>query len=131
MTPSNPNTPNAQSPTEAIRDRLTREWSRLKDTVRTTFHRLTDEDVHAVDGRYDELSSRIAKTYGYDRDRTDEEISRFVSEGGNSAPYAAVAEEAQSGDHRGMGAEAGRNDKPLPLVPERPSHPGAGPGRGR
>ena len=43
----------------------------------------------------------------------------------------AVAEEAQSGDHRGMGAEAGRNDKPLPLVPERPSHPGAGTDRGR
>lgn len=131
MTPSTPETPHVQSPTESIRDRLAREWSRLKDTVRTTFHRLTDEDVHAVNGRYDELSSRIAKSYGYDRDRTDEEISRFVSEGGNSAPYAALADEAQSGDHRGMGAEVGRNDKPLPLVPERPSHPEAGSDRPR
>jgi len=108
---------------DSIRDRLAQEWSRLKDKVQTSFHKLTSEDVDAVGGRYDELSDRLSRSYGYDRDRIDDEIARFVSEGGNSAPYTAMAEEAQSGDHRGIGAEVGRNDKPLPLVPERPSHP--------
>jgi len=122
--PLNPTDPRSEHHAlDSIRDRLAQEWSRLKDKVQTTFHKLTKEDVDAVGGRYDELSHRLAKTYGYDRDRTDDEISRFVSEGGNSAPYAAMADEAQSGDHRGIGAEVGRNDKPLPLVPERPSHP--------
>lgn len=107
---------------ESIRDRFAQEWQSLKATVRSKFSRLTDEDVNAVDGRYDEFSSRLGKTYGYDQARTDDEISRFVSEGGNSASYTAVAEEAQQGDHRGMGAEVGRNDKPIPLTPERPSH---------
>lgn len=123
--------PDAHHAIESIRERFAQEWSRLKDTVRAKFDKLTAEDVDAVNGRYDELTSRVAKTYGYDRDRSDEEVSRFVSEGGNSAPYTAVAVEAQSGDHRGMGAEVGRNDKPLPLVPERPSHPEAGAHRER
>ena len=93
--PLNPTDPRSEHHAiDSIRDRLAQEWSRLKDRVQTTFHKLTKEDVDAVGGRYDELSHRIAKTYGYDRDRTDDEISRFVSEGGNSAPYAAMAEEA-------------------------------------
>lgn len=124
-------TSTSHTPIEAIRDRFSREWSRLKSTVRAKFDKLSDEDVNAIDGRYDEFSSRLAKSYGYDQDRSDDEVSRFVSEGGNSAPYAAMAEEAQSGDHRGMGAEVGRNDNPLPLVPERPSHPEAGAHRER
>lgn len=131
MTPTSPG-PSAEHHTiEAIRDRFTKEWSRLKDTVRTKFHKLTDADVHAVNGQYDELSSRLSKTYGYNKDRTDEEISRFVSEGGNSAPYTALADDAVAADHRGMGAEVGRNDKPIPLVVERPSEPEGGGGRER
>ena len=113
------------TPDESIRDRFAREWSRLKHTVLATFDKLTADDVTAVDGRYDELTARLSKTYGYDPDRSDDEVSRFVSEGGNSAPYAAVAEEAQAGDHRGMGAEVGRNDKPIPLPPEQPSPRGS------
>lgn len=99
---------------EAIRERLSREWEHLKQIVRTKFSKLTDEDVAAVGGRYDELSSRLTKAYGYPPDRSDEEISRFVSEGGNSALYASTADEARAGDHRGMGAEVGRDDKPDP-----------------
>lgn len=100
---------------ESIRDRFSREWTHLKQLVRTKFSKLTDEDVAAVNGRYDELSSRLSKTYGYPQDRSDEEISRFVSEGGNSALYASTPDDAQPGDHRGMGAEVGRDDKPDPI----------------
>ena len=103
----------------SIRDRVTAEWNHLKTIVRTKFDRLTDEDVHAVDGRYDELSQRLSRTYGYDQERADDEISRFVSEGGNSAPYTAAAEEARAGDHRGIGAEVGRDDRPVPQTAER------------
>lgn len=107
--------PSAEHTTlESIRERLSREWNHLKHIVRTKFTELTDDDVEAVNGRYEELSSRLSKTYGYPQDRSAEEISRFVSEGGNSALYAATAEEARAGDHRGMGAEVGRDDKPDP-----------------
>ena len=126
MIPSNPDPRAEHSTLESIRDRFTREWDRLKDTVRAKFSKLSDADVHAVNGQYDEFSSRLSKTYGYDQDRTNQEISRFVSEGGNSAPYTALAEEALAADHRGMGAEVGRNDKPIPLAPERASEPAVG-----
>lgn len=131
MSPNTPVNPTTSGAVESIRDRLSREWSRLKHTVLDRFNKLTTEDVEAVNGRYDELSSRLNRSYGYDDDRIEDEVSRFVSEGGNSAPYTAVAEEAQAGDHRGMGAEVGRNDKPLPLVPEQPAHPEAGAHRER
>jgi uncharacterized protein YjbJ (UPF0337 family) len=131
MSPNTPVTPIAGGTIESISDRLAREWSRLKHTVLARFNKLTNEDVEAVNGRYDELSSRLNKSYGYDNERIEDEVSRFVSEGGNSAPYTAVADEAMAGDHRGMGAEVGRNDKPLPLVPEQPAHPEAGAHRER
>lgn len=108
---------------DQLKARLSQEWKHLKATVRSKFDRLTDEDVHAIDGRYDEFSQRVSKTYGYDQARTDDEISRFISEGGNSAPYTATAEQARSGDHRGMGAGVGRNDRPVPQTAERASRP--------
>lgn len=106
----------AERSLEHLRERLSREWQHLKTAVRSTFDRLTDEDVRAVEGRYDELSDRLTRSYGYTPSRTEEEISRFLSEGGNSAPKTAAAEKASRGDHRGMGAEVGRDDRPTPIV---------------
>lgn len=114
----------AERSLDQIRERLSREWKHLKATVRSTFERLTDEDVRAVDGRYDELSDRITRTYGYTPSRTEDEISRFLSEGGNSAPKTAAAVEAARGDHRGMGAEVGRDDRPTPAVNTPAEKPG-------
>ncbi len=114
-----PAAPNDHVTLAGIRDRIASEWSHLKTIVRSKFDRLTDEDVHAVDGRYDELSQRLSRSYGYDQARADEEISRFVSEGGNSAPATAAAEDARAGDHRGIGAEVGRDDRPVPQTAER------------
>lgn len=68
-----------------IRHALADKWHSLKDAIRHRFHLLSDEDVNAVNGRYDELSRRVSKAYGYDDKRAQEEISRFVSEGGGSA----------------------------------------------
>ena len=122
--------PNA-SLRDSLRDRLARDWHHLKDKVRATFGRLTDDDVTAVSGRYDELSRRVSGTYGYDAARTDEEISRFVSEGGHSAAVTTPVEDAEAVDHRGMGAGVGRNDRPVPPAPVRLSEPNAPPQRTR
>ncbi len=101
----------------SIRDRVTHEWNHLKTLVRGKFDRLTDDDVHAVDGRYDRFSQRLSSTYGYDQKRAEEEISRFVSEGGASAVIIPSAQDASSGDFRGMGARVGRDGRsnPQPL----------------
>ncbi len=92
-----------------------------EDHRSTKFDRLTDEDVHAVDGRYDEFSQRLSHSYGYDQQRVDDEISRFVSEGGNSAAATAAAEDARNGDHRGMGARVGRDGRSDPGVGREPA----------
>jgi hypothetical protein len=99
-------------PGGSLRERLARDWAWLRDSVRARFGLLTDDDVAAVSGQYDELSRRVSRTYGYDDVRTEEEISRFVSEGGHSAVVVAAPEDAPALDHRGMGAGVGRDDQP-------------------
>ncbi len=117
-------------PTGSIRERLSRDWNRLQTAVRSRFSKLSDEDVHAIHGQYDELCARLARAYGYDRSRCDAEISRFVSEGIRAARPARIEEE-QPGDPQAMGAVVGGDDEPIVLVPERPSHPEAGAHRER
>lgn len=70
-----------RSTPEPIRDRFPKEWTQLKSSARATFTKLTEQDVQAVNGRYDELSSRLGKAYGYDQDRVDTEIQNFMSKG--------------------------------------------------
>jgi uncharacterized protein YjbJ (UPF0337 family) len=115
----------------SMRDRLTHEWNHLKTLVRAKFDRLTDDDVHAVDGRYDEFSQRLSSTYGYDQKRAEEEISRFVSEGGASAAVIPSAQNGSSGDYRGMGARVGRDGRSNPQSLDGQAPPDFGPSRTR
>lgn len=115
----------------SIRDRVTHEWNHLKTLVRAKFDRLTDDDVHAVDGRYDEFSQRLSSTYGYDPQRAEEEISRFVSEGGASAVGTPDPKSGASGDYRGMGARVGRDGQSNPQALDGPPPPDFGPSRTR
>ena len=64
---------------EPIRDRFPKEWTQLKTSARATFSKLTEDDVRAVNGRYDELSDRLRKAYNYSQDRIDTEILKFMS----------------------------------------------------
>lgn len=99
-----------------------RGWDLLKAKVQQRWDKLTEEDVKAVGGKFDELHSRITKSYGYDNDQTNDEISRFVSEGGQNAqrrsPDAVETqpgmESLQGDDHRGVGANVGRDGDKAP-----------------
>ncbi len=64
---------------EPIRDRFPKEWNQLKTSARASFSKLTEDDVRAVNGRYEELSDRLRKAYNYSQERIDTEILKFMS----------------------------------------------------
>lgn len=64
---------------EPIRDRFPKEWNQLKASARSSFSKLSEDDVRAVNGRYDELSDRLRKAYNYSQERIDTEILKFMS----------------------------------------------------
>lgn len=99
---------------EPIRDRFPKEWKQLKTSARATFTKLTEQDVQAVNGRYDELSSRLAKAYGYDQDRVDTEIQSFMSKG-SSTQATPVTARATPNDTGNAGAKMPR-DSSTPVV---------------
>jgi uncharacterized protein YjbJ (UPF0337 family) len=64
---------------EPIRERFPKEWNQLKTSARSSFSKLTEDDVRAVNGRYEEFSDRLRKAYNYSQDRIDTEILKFMS----------------------------------------------------
>jgi len=57
---------------------LEEQWTEIKDFIRNQFPNLTDEDVRLVNGRYDQLITRIQQRYGYTKDQAEEEVKKWV-----------------------------------------------------
>lgn len=94
-----------------IRRRFTDEWESLKARVRGRFDRLTEDDVGAVNGSYEEFSSRIGKAYGYDDDRTRDEIAHFVGTRSIEEFGVDAADDEADEDDRPTGPFYGRSDR--------------------
>ncbi len=52
-------------------------WTEIKGKVRQAWSKLTDDDVENVKGNWEELSGRLQKTYGYDKEKARMEIENF------------------------------------------------------
>lgn len=53
-------------------------WEKLKGQVHKTWGKITDDEVAEMSGRYKELAGALQEKYGYDKDRTEKEIKKFV-----------------------------------------------------
>lgn len=53
-------------------------WREIKGKVHQQWGQLTDDEVAKMQGSYEELSGALQKKYGYDKERTEKEIEKFV-----------------------------------------------------
>ena len=60
------------------KDIIAGKWHIIKGHLRKQWGELTDDEVAAMNGSTEELHGILLKKYGYDKDRADEEIHRFL-----------------------------------------------------
>jgi uncharacterized protein YjbJ (UPF0337 family) len=53
-------------------------WKELKGKVKQQWGDLTDDEVSKMKGNYEELRGVLQKKYGYDQERSEKEIEKFV-----------------------------------------------------
>jgi uncharacterized protein YjbJ (UPF0337 family) len=59
-------------------DQVEGTWKQYKGQMREKWGELTDDDIHVVAGRRDELIGKIQERYGYAKDRAAKEVDSFV-----------------------------------------------------
>jgi uncharacterized protein YjbJ (UPF0337 family) len=59
-------------------DQVEGKWRQYKGQVREKWGALTDDDVHVIAGKREELVGKIQERYGYEKDRAAKEVDSFV-----------------------------------------------------
>ncbi len=54
-------------------------WSQLKGQVKEQWGKLTDDDLKQIEGNRDQLAGKLEERYGWDKNRANEEIDRFMA----------------------------------------------------
>ena len=60
-------------------NRVEGNWKQVKGNVKRHWGKLTDADLVAIDGRRQELESKLQERYGYTKDRVRKEIDDWYS----------------------------------------------------
>jgi len=53
-------------------------WDNFKGKVREKWGKFTDDDIDVIAGKRDQLLGRLKERYGYERDRAEKELDRFL-----------------------------------------------------
>lgn len=59
------------------KEQFAAKWHELKSKVKQKWGKLMDEDIAHINGKYEELSGRIQKRYGYSKEQADREITSW------------------------------------------------------
>ena len=59
-------------------DTLKGNWSEMKGQVKQKWAKLTDDDLHLVGGKFDELVGRLQQRYGHSKDEAEKQVDEFV-----------------------------------------------------
>lgn len=57
-------------------------WKEIQGTIKKQWSELTDDDIGKMKGSYEELEGALQKKYGYEKDRTEKEIEKFLEKNG-------------------------------------------------
>ncbi|MBA3662123.1 MAG: CsbD family protein [Gammaproteobacteria bacterium] len=57
-------------------------WHEVKGKLKQQWAKLTDDDITAMKGSYEELSGYLQKNYGYEKDQAKKEIDSFTKKHG-------------------------------------------------
>lgn len=60
------------------KDIIKGKWKELKGQVKQSFGKLTDDEIAQMNGTYEELAGKLQKHYGYEKERAEQEIQKFV-----------------------------------------------------
>ena len=60
-------------------DPVAGKWHEIKGQARAQWAKLTDEDLDYIGGKYDQLVGRLRQRYGYEKEKAQEEVDKFVA----------------------------------------------------
>ncbi|MFY9992507.1 MAG: CsbD family protein [Rhodoplanes sp.] len=61
-------------------DEIEGNWTQFKGKVRSQWGKLTDDDLHVVKGKRDELLGLLQKRYGHAKEQAERELDRWAKE---------------------------------------------------
>lgn len=53
-------------------------WNQLKGKVKQQWGELTDDDLDRIDGKREEMLGVVQERYGWERDKAESEINKFL-----------------------------------------------------
>lgn len=59
-------------------DTLKGKWLQMKGEAKVQWGKLTDDDLDQIEGNVDKLVGRVQERYGYEREKAQEEVDRFL-----------------------------------------------------
>jgi uncharacterized protein YjbJ (UPF0337 family) len=59
-------------------DQVEGKWKQYKGQIREKWGELTDDDIHVIGGRRDELIGKIQERYGFAKEKAAKEVDSFV-----------------------------------------------------
>ncbi len=59
-------------------DILKGNWLQLKGQIKKTWGKLTDDEIHQIDGDMDKLAGVLQEKYGESKEKTREKLNEFL-----------------------------------------------------
>lgn len=60
------------------KDIIKGKWREIQGKLKQQWGKLTDDEITQINGSYEELSGRLQKLYGYNKDKARSEIESFL-----------------------------------------------------
>lgn len=76
-------------------DQLEGKWKQVKGEVREKWGQLTDDDIHVIAGRRDQLIGRIQERYGIAKEAATHEVDTFLKNLNAEASRASTVDERE------------------------------------
>ena len=61
-------------------DVLAGKWKQARGKVKQWWGKITDNDLERISGRIDQLIGVVQERYGYTREQTEKEVTKFVDQ---------------------------------------------------
>ena len=62
-------------------DRIEGNWKQVKGKVKEQWGKLTEDDLHVIDGKVDQLNGRLQERYGLSKDEAEQQIADWRRRG--------------------------------------------------
>lgn len=57
------------------------QWNEVKAKIKSKWAKLTDQDLKAVEGNFEELKGKLRQAYGYSKEKVEEEFEELKNFG--------------------------------------------------